>query len=262
MPADHTPNERTEKRLREMLADAAAPGRLDAGTIIRKSRRRRRVRALAATSVGALAVVGIAAALAGGIPAPAPLQTASESSDAGGDAGDDASAFSAETDSSAGGAALAPVEKLNPCGEPVSALAATARDLMLEARFPDPIPAGDSPVFGTVSLENSGEETVTGRVGSGPALTLSREGVTVWHTQAGSASGQAVQLDPGESMSFEVALVPVECGPEDEARETFRSELPPLEAGEYRLDAVLELTTKPGSVSTLLIAPSLTVRVE
>lgn len=228
----------TEDELRDLLRNQTAPNRLDAGRVVRASRRRRIPQQIAAGGVGTLAIAAIAVF---GIQTTQFGQGASDSASA-----PMMSEDSQESQLGYGGDAVKrlPADRLNLCGAPVTDAAPSYFGLQLEVVAPAVAAAGTAPVQATVRMTNAGTETVTGTTLFGPALTLSQDGVTVWHSNgAVDSSAVLVDLAPGASMEYVTTFTPVLCGPEDDALPEFRSDLPALAPGAYELSAAIDFNS-------------------
>ena len=81
---------------------------------------------------------------------------------------------------------------------------------------------------------NTGTERAVGWTGARPAVTVSENGITVWHSN-GPVIQLAVEidLDPGESMDLPATLMTVRCDTVDEESESFREDLPACEDKEW-----------------------------
>ena len=104
---------------------------------------------------------------------------------------------------------------------------------------------------GIVTLTNTGTEEISGRTVAESAITLSRDGVTVWHSYATEA-GQPwnpIHLAPGQSIDYPAEFTPVLCQTDYDLSPEHRDALPPLGAGEYEVSAYLFLTP-PGNYYT------------
>lgn len=248
----------TESELRSFLqetgpADASRRMPLDASSIVRRARRRRLPKQLALGGTVTLAAAGIGIAsiqglqLAGGSSSTAVLGSAPDgvaepapgTEEAGttpGSAdGDDLAASGDEI-------RRAPASRINFCGGALAEVAPSVTGLELSTEFPDGAPADGSPVTGVVTLANTGTERVSGTTSATPAITLSQDGIVLWHTNGPEiAMAMMVDLDPGESMQYGASFTPVRCEAEDDSGESFRDNLPPLTAGTYELSAALDI---------------------
>jgi hypothetical protein len=120
--------------------------------------------------------------------------------------------------------------------------------------------AGARSIPVTVTLTNTGDVGILGTTASRPALTLSRDGVTIWHTNGPSdMSARIVDLGPGESMTYETVFEPLVCGPEDDALEAFRPGLPAAGPGTYLLWAAIDVVHDDGSATELVTGPAVAV---
>ncbi len=224
-----------ESDLRTLLGDGEIGNRLDAAHIVAQSRRRRMPRQVGAALVGAMAIAGIAVVAVPSLQSqpPAALSTAESAEGFAADSG--------ASDSSASIIKRAPAELLNPCAAPLTDVEPSRLGLVLEIAFADTAPVGTAPVSGVVRLTNTSDVAVSGTTAATPAITLSQDGVTLWHSQGvGDLSAVTVSLDPGESLEYPASFEPVRCAPEDDAAEQFRPALPALDPGSYDLSAALD----------------------
>ncbi|WP_210481746.1 hypothetical protein [Naasia sp. SYSU D00948] len=240
---DSTPRPAAEDAVRGMLRSAAkgAPtaAALDVPRVVAKSRRRRRTQRLVTAGVGAAVVAASGATVLAVATLPSgsgqvvtvPTDSAAGNPAAGGDpAGGDASS----------GISLAPVEKVNGCGGPLSELAPVESGLVATPRFPESAPATGAEVQGVVVLTNTGTERAVGWTQARPAVTVSENGITVWHSNGPMIQvAVEIDLDPGESMELPASLSPVRCDTVDEESESFREDLPPLAPGTYGVSAIV-----------------------
>lgn len=223
----------TEDDLRKLLSGAEAPNTLDAGRIIARSRMRRLPAQLAAGTIGVLALagVGVVVVQTSQLGVPSAVTSAEDSAMVEGDA--------SEADVSE--IKRAPADLLNLCGAPVSESAPSYSGLELTVEFPPSIAAGSARVDGIVRLTNLSSVDVRGTTASAPALTLSSDGITVWHTNgAMDLSLTGVNLAPGESLEYVASFEPVQCAPEDDGPDGFRANLPALAPGTYELSAAID----------------------
>jgi len=246
----------TEAELRAWLRDGdlGSPAReADAGTVIRRSRRRRLPRQLAAGGTLTLAIAGIGVAGFTGLrgaPMGASVSDASAESAPetfpGEDAGDAADGGAIEP---------APASTLNPCGGSIATVAPSA-GLVLETRFAPSVPADGQSVDGVVTLTNTGTERITGTTAATPAITLSQDGDVLWHSN-GPMIMMVVEVDlaPGDSLEYPASFTAVQCGEEDEASESFRDDLPALGAGSYELSAAIDFLAADGSRMPTVTGP-------
>ncbi|TXN31377.1 hypothetical protein [Lacisediminihabitans profunda] len=241
----------TESDLKNLFACAAAtPARgIDTATVIRRSSRRRLGQQLALGSATTLAVAGIGVASVAGLRAvfqpPSTMSAGSGASDSG--------ATAPEIATGAPGIQRAPAEKLNPCGRELAQVAPNPAGLVLTADFPAASASAES-VPGTVTLTNTGSTRVRGTTAASPAITLSRDGITLWHSNGPMiAMAAVVDLEPGASMSYRATLVPVTCGIEDDSAGSFRTDLPHVAPGVYQVSAAIDLVTEGDPVTTDLV---------
>jgi hypothetical protein len=253
---------RTETDLRDQLRDGAVPGArgIDLPTVLRRSARRRLPVqlalgtgvALAVVSIGVAGVVGVRG-LSGGSGTTSGTSTLSEGTpdsdrDPAVDApGVDPGVGPVDGAPADGGLTRAPADKLNFCGAPMMDIALDDTGLILTAAFPDGA-AGSERVDGTVTLTNGGTSRVVGTTAATPAVTLSRDGLVLWHSNGPTiAMAMQVDLDPGESLTYESSFVPVECGVEDDGLPSFRDGLPAVPAGAYQVSAAIDLIVADGT---------------
>lgn len=249
----------TEDDLRRMLGAAGdAPNRLDAGAVVRRSRARRLPKQLAAGAIGVLAVAGISVLSVQSLTAaPAPsTMVAGEAYDQ--------SAPAPELDS----IKRAPADKINLCTGTLAELSPSPYGLQLDVEFPETAAVGTEPITGTVRLTNTSDREVVGSTPMRPSLTVSKDGTVLWHSNGVTLLGSVeVDLQPGESLTYETTFTPVLCGVEDDLGDDFRAGLPALGAGDYDLSAVIDFTADPsmGQESPeldLVSGPTSTIRLE
>lgn len=252
----------TEDDLRDLFASARPTGEVDARRVIARAKARRLPRQIAAGALSGLAVaavlvVGIQAALPSQQPSIATLQQP-----AAGPAAESA-ASGAASDSAV---KRAPADKLNLCGGSLADVAPSGTGLQLDVAFPATAPVDSAVVEGTVHLTNTGAERVTGTTASSPAITLSQEGIVLWHSNGPvTLSAFVVDLAPGESADYRASFVPVRCDVSDDESESFRADLPPLPAGIYDLSAAIDFipdvptTDRPDTSVALVTGPVSTI---
>lgn len=229
----------------QKLFDRSAP-RIDVDAVIRRARRRRRPAQIAVGGGATLAVGAIVIGGASLLRTPSVATTADSASapEAMSSSTSDVArvpASDAAGGTSLGGIKRAPAEKLNLCGGPLAEVAPAASGLVLTTDFPDAA-AGTESITGSVTLTNTGDTHVYGSTAASPAITLSQDGITLWHSNGAMIDMAAmVDLAPGESMTYSATLVPVICGVEDDTAEEFRADLPAAPAGEYQVSAAIDL---------------------
>lgn len=251
----------TEDDLRAALRGAEAPApALDARRVVARARARRAPVQVGGALLGAMALTGIGVITVQTLPTSAPSVESAMVAD-GGAADTDSSASSTED------AKRAPAERLNLCGAPAAEPVPSASGLELTVEFPAAAATGTTPIEGIVRLTNTSAERVTGTTAAVPAITLARDGVTVWHSNGPMIlSLTTVDLAPGESLEYRTSIVPVECGPEDEA-EAFRADLPALAPGDYTLSAAIDFSpdTPPAdapALADLVMGPTSSIRLD
>jgi hypothetical protein len=282
MPVDPThspePIDPTESTVSSLFRAGPSPSlsSVDPQEVIRRSRRRRLPRRIGMGSALSLAVVGIGIAgitSAGGF-APG-VSTSADSSSLAESAttaestepfSDDAS----EADTSApglieggvpdAGISRAPAEKINLCGGALAEVAPAESGLQLTVDFPDAT-AGSTSVTGTAILTNTGSTSITGYSGATPAITLSRDGIVVWHSNGPTILSLVdITLAPGESLTYAASFTPVVCEVEDDLGESFRDSLPAASPGEYQVSAALDVSGDVGSELVTGPASTITLR--
>ena len=185
---------------------------------MRASRARRIPQQLAAGGAGVLAVAGITVLgiqvipfgqLSGGSPT-----VADQSQEA-----PDSTEFSQGGDA----AKRLPADRINLCGAVVVRRRSRASRRCSSTWSPRPTHrSAPTPVTATVRMTNTGTDAVTGTTPSAPALTLSQDGITLWHSNGPvDPPPWSSTSDPGESMDFAATFTPVRCSAEDDALEQF-----------------------------------------
>jgi hypothetical protein len=241
----------TESDLRDLLRGPDPEGRtaIDLDAVLRRARARRRPRVIAASTVGAFALVGVLTPVVLVSQQQAKQESFSVAEDS---AGGTAEAPSAD-DTAFVGMPSAP--NLNSCGAPVVDLPST-NGLVLEVT-PVSAAAEAASIPIEVTLRNDGTDTMVGVTASQPVVTFSRDGVVLWHT-AGihDSSGVLVDLEPGESMTYVTSFEPLICTPDDEAdadADGLREDLPAAGAGSYRLSAAIDFIPDDATAATILV---------
>ena len=224
----------SESDLRDLLRGPDPEGRtaIDLDAVLTRARRRRRPRVIAAQALGSVALVGVlVTAVTVSLPRAA-----------------ETTAITAQdTDAGAGEAEAAPFADdshlrwmPDSCGAPASD-PVSADGLSLELA-PLVVEEGTSTVPVTVTLRNERSVRVAGVTDVTPHLTLSRDGLVVWHSAVAEpatpgAARPVVDLEPGESMTFDATLDLVICGSEEDILSD--APMPLATAGAYELRAVL-----------------------
>ncbi|MBX3098192.1 MAG: hypothetical protein KF761_01305 [Salinibacterium sp.] len=225
-----------EGSLRDELHRASAPNTLDSRRIIAKSRARRLPRQIAAGTLGALALAGIT------VLAVQVTQLGDPATTTAGAAFDE----SAPATSEFSGVKRAPADRINLCEAQLADVAQSHYGLELSVTFPETVPAGSNPISGTVRLTNTSDREVVGSTPASPALTLSQQGIVVWHTNGATEVAMvSVDLAPGASVEYSASFSPVRCGVDDDLTGAFGPDLPALEAGTYQLSALMDFTADP-----------------
>jgi len=237
-------------------ADAATPTSIDVEEVLRRSRARRRARRTAALSAtgavaAVLAVGGLVIGLqriGGPTTADTPAMQAAESTGA--------------SESAEGGAAadatqrlMAP-EEVNRCGAEVAeATDAATNPLTVTVDAPTNAARPGTSAPATVTVTNSGAETVTGTIHIDAPLTVAESGITVWHHGPVPDIGiLTIELAPGESATLPGAFETRTCDVAAQDPPVPPALAPPLEPGDYELSAIVTFTASDGTI-TYLISP-------
>jgi hypothetical protein len=243
----------TESELREQFHDDEPGGSIDLDAVLRRSRARRLPRVVAAAAVSSLAVIGIVvpvslsiagthtttSALDAGSVASAPSAPAGQ---ARGEGATGSGSTGSGTSGSGGSVKRAPADRINLCTGALATPAPADDGLVLTVAPVDAAAsARDIPV--TVTLTNTGSQRVTGSLSPFPAITLSRDGIVLWHSNGAVPSlAREVDLAPGASTTFATTFQPLVCGVADDEQQSFRADLPPAGPGSYQLSAALDMT--------------------
>lgn len=231
----------SESDLRDVFhstASAAASG-IDTADVVRKARARRVPKQLAFSAVSVLAIAGFATL---GIVTLPSLQPGPDVASESGVMATVPEMSSSDSASESGSKMFGTRQSsTHRCGEPTEKVEPNSVGLVLSLEFPQVAPANGQPVTGTVVLTNAGTLRVRGTTAIQPIVAMSYDGITVWHSNSALDSrGVLVDLDPGQSFAYNAEFVPVKCGPEDDAAEQFRDNLPPLNPGLYQISAELD----------------------
>jgi hypothetical protein len=230
----------TESALRGMFESAEAPNTLDADRIIARSRMRRLPRVVGAATIGTLAIAGFGVlglqALTMQQQQPMTASTLDQSAeDSGGAAPEGTETF----------VKRAAADEINLCAYPVAETFPSFSGLQLDVAFPEAVPAGGT-VDGAVTLTNTSDARVTGTTGTRPAITLSQNGIVLWHSNGPvDSSAVVVDLEPGQSLQYAASFEPLRCDVEDDVAEAFRADLPPVPPGVYEVSAAIDFTPDP-----------------
>lgn len=232
----------TESDLKKLFGEAGPTlGHVDLTRVLRRSSRRRVAHQVVVGSATTLAVAGIGVAGFTGIRGLVPSTTAGSASTANAPEtkGDSSSLGNSATD---GGMKRAPAEKINLCGGTLADIAPNAAGLVLTTSFETAHASADR-ISGTVTLTNSGPDHITGTSAATPAITLSKDGLVLWHSNGPTiAMAALVDLAPGASMTYQASFAPVTCAIEDDEADSFRDTLPHVAAGQYQVSAALDLS--------------------
>lgn len=223
-----------------MFASGDGPrATIDTKRVIARSRGRRRPLQIAAGAVSALAIVGIVTVAVQTSQFSSPATMTSQG------AADSRSTTeqAAPTDTLESGVKRAPADKLNLCTGTLAQSAPSFYGLRLDATFPAEASVGTSAVNGTVRLTNTSGMRVTGTTNATAAVTLSQDGIVVWHSNGATIMSLAIiDLEPGATAEYQASFTPVRCGIDDDLEPSFRDDLPALPAGGYDLSAAIYFT--------------------
>jgi len=243
----------SESDLRDRFHDGTQPrGEIDVDAVLRRARARRRPRVVLAGAATALAVTAVVVPLSiSGFGSPATdLVAGAGGGSAAEDSAPQVAGPSDQTFASGDDIKRAPADKINLCEAPLAEVAPAASGLVLSV---DPLSAhaGGHAIPVTVTLTNEGPAHVSATTGGAPALTLSHDGITLWHSNGPvDMIGIVVDLDPGESLRYETTFEPVRCSVDDDLLESFRPDLPAVEPGRYQLSAAIDAMPAEGAGDT------------
>jgi len=243
----------TDPNIRDLFrADRAPAGRsIDIDSVIRRSRRRRLPAQVGVGGVFTLAIGGIGLVGVQGLGSV--TQSASTSSESASDSG-----AGLAVPEQGGDVKRAPADRLNLCGGTLAEVAPSATGLVLTPSFPDA--AGSASVEGTVTLTNTGGASITGYSAASPAITLSQNGIVLWHSNGPMIEMvRDIVLAPGESLEYPASFTPVVCTVDDDLAESFASDLPAVQPGEYQVSAAADVVIDGNAA--LVTGPQQTVRI-
>ena len=250
----------SDSDLRRRFQEGTQPrGDIDVDAVLRRARARRRPRVVLAAAGSLVAIAAIA------VPAVAFTGLGSSAGGASTVAGDEAAPQYATPDSASGagdaatGIAVPRAGALNLCAAPVADTAPASNGLTLTVA-PVTAQATDRHIVATVTLTNSGTTPIFGSTASEPVLVLSRDGITIWHSNGvHDDSARLVDLGPGESMTYQTTFEPLVCGTEDDLQAEFRGDLPAAGPGTYLLYALIDVSHDDGSAVDLVSGPGVAV---
>jgi hypothetical protein len=252
-----------EPNLRDLFGDDGSPlpGKLDARTIIRRSKRRRLPKQIGVGGASAVAAVGIFTGAGFGLSALGGSSSAGSSIASLADGAQDSGRSPAPEKSDGTvvpGVKRPAAEGINTCGGALETPAPSATGLRLTVDFPDAA-AGASSVNGTVTLTNTGPDAIRGDAYARPTVILSRDGVVIWHSHdLVIRDPLPVSLDPGQSVSFDASFAPVVCTSDSDLAPDRDGQLPAAHRGEYQVSAIMDVTVS--SNAELVTGPLSTVK--
>jgi len=230
----------SENDLRDLFANTDTPAHhLDTKKVIARSRARRLPRQIAAGATSALVLAGVSVLAVQVTQANQPVtMTAGEAFDS--------SAPAPELAPDVQAIKRAPADRINLCTGTLAEVAPSQYGLQLDVTAPAAASVGTTPVPVTVRLTNTSDREVIGLTPVSPAITLSRAGTVLWHSNGPTdLSLVSVDLVPGASVDYQASMTPVLCGVEDDLADAFRTDLPALDAGSYELSALIDFTADP-----------------
>jgi hypothetical protein len=248
----------SESELRDRFHEGTLPsGQIDVEAVLRRARARRRPRIVLAGAGSILAIAAIAVPASLGSFATPATDSALIAS---GGAGDSDAEFAApEASGTQSMYDRPPAEKLNLCMAPVAEVAPAENGLVLSVE-PVTASAADHGIPTIVTMTNTGTAAVSGTTAGLPAMTLSQDGVTVWHSNGPQTMiAIPVELRPGQSLQYPATFEPVRCSSEDDLSENFRQDLPAAGPGLYQLSAAIDFTRNDGSFIDLVTGPAVRV---
>ena len=210
----------------EMPVAGARHARLDAAAIIRRSKRRRLPRQIASGGAVTLAVAGISVASITGLKTLGP-NVFGASTSAQRSAGDSGAEVPPELSAPQGPTVRDGVstDRVNLCGDTLAAVPSNRLGLVLTPHFPASAPTG-TPVTGSVTLTNTSPRTITGTSSSRATVTLSQDGLVLWHSNGAQPAGTAVTLAPSQSVQYPATFTPVRCTAADDHAGGFPPDCP------------------------------------
>lgn len=153
-------------------------------------------------------------------------------------------------------------DRINSCGAPAAAATGVVSGLALELDFATEVPADATEVAGLIRVTNTGSTPVSATTAPVPAITVSANGIVVWHTNGPMILSLAtIELAPGQSVELGAAATLVRCSEEDEGLPSFRPNLPALPPGDYELTAAMDVADAATGEVTLLISDPVVLRV-
>lgn len=230
----------TETDLRRMLLESsttfsAGEPAIDLAVVLRRSSRHRAVRKVVVGGVTTLAIAGIGVASIVGI-----RTIGGSSSTVSGAA---SMAGKSPTEGSGLSSRVA-ADRLNSCGAALASVAPAKSGLVVTANFVSTV-ASASQVFGMVTLANTGSKRIVGTSTARPSITLSQNGIALWHSNDPAILKLVViDLKPGSSMTYPASFSPVRCGVADESASNFPHDLTSVGPGTYQVSAAIEVFGK------------------
>ena len=257
----------TEDELRGQFHDdrpgAGSTGSIDLEAVLRRSRARRRPRTVAVAVGASLAVLAIVVPVSVGV---ALGRTGQLSASSGSSATTNKDSHRSAAGQPVPGAApvgpsvggTAPAQTVNLCTATLTQLAPAPNGLVLAVQ-PVTAAATDRNIPATVTLTNTSTTAFRGSASPFPVLTLSRDGIVLWHSNGAVPSlAQVIDLPAGASTTFSTTFEPLVCGVVDDRHGSFRAELPATGPGDYQLSAVMDVSSDAGG-AVLVSGPPATV---
>lgn len=195
-----------ENELRTQFSGTNVPTiDIDTAAVISRSKRRRRPRQVALGVVGVLAASSLVFA---GISAVRQVDNLSTTAGIVADEASDSRAAESEpfADESHDASTLG-----TSCGTSIPTDAASPFGLSLELELPSEVVASGS-TYGTARLTNTSDQAVEGTTANVPDVNLLRDSIVISHSpEIQILSVMPVNLQPGQSIAFDVAIDIIDC---------------------------------------------------
>lgn len=249
----------TDFNLGDLLRSGDGPttAKIDVDAVIRRARRRRAPRVVGTALASVLAVVVIVGGGILGLPHLVGVSSGGSASSAVDSSGTVPKPQTAPGGGTASGGAE--TDGATRCGFPPPGLTPTPNGLVLTVKFPGSTAPGQR-VTGIATLTNTGPRRVSGASGP-PIIALSRSGIVIWHNNTSDPVPlRMIDLKPGASVTYDVAIVPLDCGPKDDPSGEVRDGLPAAPSGSYSVSASITVTVAGGSEQVAGPATNFTIR--
>ena len=142
----------------------------------------------------------------------------------------------------------ASAEFTNLCGGELADVAPSSSGLELAIAFPATASSTADRIRGVVRITNTSATRLTGDIWPGPAVTLSRDGLVLWHSGGTHlALAHPLDLAPGESLEAPAVFVPVVCTAEADPDDLgARPDFAHVNPGVYQLSALVDFRSDSG----------------